>query len=157
MAKLLAKAPKSLGERIAAAALLALDRRIPGIPTVAMRCLQFVRVTVEWALGLGDRGFYRLVNGVDLDPSAAELETLLVKQKPSWIVGSNRIKSGDLFFWHDLPKPWGHVAILVWFKGEWWLAQNTTITNKGLDFPGYLRLIRMADMPKPSTIIRIGG
>ena len=146
---------KPLAARIEAAAWAALGLRISNIPLEPMFCLKFARRVIETALGIADGGFYRLVTGVDANPSAAELEELLRKQKPSWVV-TNPL-AGDLVFWHDLPKPWGHVGVLVTFKGALWVAQNTTITNKGIDYPGALRLILLFEMPVPTTFVRIAG
>jgi hypothetical protein len=150
-------APKvvPLATRIVAAAFAGLEQKISNIPLEPMYCLKFARRVVETALGLSDGGFYRLVTGVDSTPSAVELEHLLRKQKPSWVV--TYAQAGDLVFWDRLPPEFGHVGIVVPYRGAFWVAQNTVIQHKGIDYPGALRLVKLSDMLKPSSIIRIGG
>ena len=60
-----------------------------------MFCLKFVRLCVEYAMRLGPGGFYRLVVGVDANPSAKELERLLRTQKPSWVKSLEAVQPGD--------------------------------------------------------------
>lgn len=146
---------KPISSRIQEAAWAGLEQRISGIPLEFNYCLKFARRVVETALGLPDRGFYRLVQGVDANPSAKELEALLRAQKPSWVVSSPN--AGDLVFWNDAPPQWGHVGVVVSHRNAWWVAQNTTITAKGIDYGGALQLVKLSDMAKPTTIIRIAG
>lgn len=159
MAAKTAKAVKaSWGGAIAAAAMLGLAQKIGGIPTAPMFCLKFTRLCIEHALNLTPGGMYRLVLGVDGNPTARELEKLLRAQKPAWLVPSvAHVQNGDTVWWRDLPPEFGHVGIVVWFKGAWWVAQNTVESFKGIDFPGALRLVKLSDMPTPSSIIRFGG
>jgi hypothetical protein len=147
--------PEPISSRIEKAAWAGLERRIEGIPLEPMYCLKFARRVVETALGLGDRGFYRLVQGVDANPSAKELEALLRQQKPSWL--QRTAQAGDLVFWQNEPPAYGHVGVAVSWRGTIWIAQNTTIATLGVDYPGALRLVRLRDHNPPSTIIRIGG
>ncbi len=148
--------PVPLGERIEQAAWAALDGKVSGITRAYNFCLQFARRVVEEAMGLNNRGFYRLVQGVDSNPSAKELEALLRQQKPSWVV-SGSVKAGDLVFWRDLPPQWGHVGVIVRNKSGFCVAQNTTIENRGQDYGGAFQLVPLNQMAKPTTIIRIGG
>ena len=152
------KAKLTLNERIARALMLGLQQKIPGIPTIPERCLQFVRVGVEYAIGLEPRGFYRLIQGVDSNPSARELEALIRKNKPSWVVSSP--KAGDLVWWTSCFEgdKYGHVGGLVkGLNGKLWVAQNTTIAHGGIDYPGNLRLVPLAEMQTPTMYSRIGG
>jgi hypothetical protein len=147
--------PEPIASRIVKAAWAGLEQRIDGIPTAPMYCLKFARRVVETALGLGDRGFYRLVQGVDANPSAKELERLLRQQKLSWL--QRNAQAGDLVFWENEPPAYGHVGVVVSWRGTLWVAQNTTIANVGVDYPGALRLVRLTDHNPPSSIVRIGG
>ena len=146
---------KPISERIVSAAWAGLEQRIPGIPLEPMYCLKFVRRVVETALGLSDRGFYKLVTGVDANPSAKELEQLLRTQKPSWIV--QKAQLGDLVFWENEPPAYGHVGVIVQWRKQMYVAQNTTITHIGMNYPGALRAVPLSLMNRPSSIIRIGG
>lgn len=149
---------RTWGSAIAASAMLGLQQKIPGIPLEGMFCLKFARLCIENALNLAQGGFYRLVTGVDGNPSARELEHLLRTQKPSWMVSSvKEIQLGDTVWWKDLPPQWGHVGIVVLYRAKWYVAQNTIERFKGIDYPGALRLIPLEQMPAPSSIIRIGG
>lgn len=149
---------RTWGAAIAASAMLGLQQKIAGIPLAGMFCLKFARLCIENALNLAPGGFYRLVIGVDGNPSARELEHLLRTQKPAWVVPNiSGLQTGDTVWWNFLPPQWGHVGIVVLYKGAWWVAQNTVQTHGGIDYPGALRLVPLADMPMPSSIIRIGG
>lgn len=146
---------KPINQRIEQAAWAGLEQKITNIPTDWNFCMKFARRVVETALGLPDRGFYRLIHGVDANPSAKELEALIRAQKPSWVVSSPQ--AGDLVFWNYLPLEWGHVGVLVTYRNALWVAQNTTITKLGIDYGGALQLVKLSEMQKPTTYIRIAG
>ena len=153
--KPIAPPPVPLNRRIELAAWKGLERKIPGIPIEEWYCLKFIRLCVEYAMGLRDRGFYTLVVGVDSNPTANKFEQLLKTQRPTWF--KPLATPGDLVWWYDQPKNWGHVGIAVQYKGELWVAQNTLIKKLGIDYPGALRLVRLVEMGKPSSVVRIGG
>jgi hypothetical protein len=137
--------------------MLGLRQRLPrGVPLESFYCLMFARRVVEHAMGLRERGFYDLVLGVDSNPTANELELLLKKQRAGWVKPVTDIQAGDLLWWYDQPKGWGHVGIAVVRSGALWVAQNT-MTKGGVRFGGALALVKLTAMGIPSTVIRIGG
>jgi hypothetical protein len=142
-----------LPKKITKAALDALRGKVSGITKDWNFCLQFARRVIETALGLPDRGFYSLVTGVDSNPSAKELESLLRQQRPNWVVQT--AQEGDLVFWNNLPPQWGHIGVVILFEGKLWVAQNTTVTKLGIDFGGALQLIPLEQHQTPTSIIRI--
>lgn len=144
-----------LSKRIATSAMDALKGKVSGITRDYNYCLQFARRVVETAMGLKNRGFYDLVVGVDSNPAAKELEALIRKQRPNWVVSVPQ--EGDLVWWNNLPPDWGHVGVVVSHKGELWVAQNTTVERRGIDFGGAFQLVKYKDHATPTTITRIGG
>jgi hypothetical protein len=144
-----------LSKRIAKSAFDALNGRVSGITREYNYCLQFARRVVEVAMGLKNRGFYDLVVGEDSNPAAKELESLLRKQRPAWVASS--AQEGDLVWWNNLPPNWGHVGVVVTYNKELWVAQNTTVERRGIDFGGAFQLVKFSDHATPTTIIRIGG
>ena len=158
-------------QRIALVALLAVTRpkEWPGFPRDSFYCLKFARMSYEIALGLRDRAFYDLVLGEDGNPTAHQLEGLLRRQRPAWVVADGQpIRPGDFLFWpYSEKKPngtvvqWGHVGVAIEYTGQGnkqgktiWVAQNTMM-KKGRSFGvEALRLIPLADMGPPRTVIR---
>jgi len=140
-----AKAPTP-GELIARTAVRALHKDIPGIPTKPGRCLAFVRVVVQEALGITYNQFYsykRMVERLtpDTEPwardmerglKAAGMEVPLERYGPEGdpsryvVLDESRLEPGDILFrWDTARNKWGdyvgHVGI---YLGNGLLIEN---------------------------------
>ncbi len=88
-------------------------------------CLNLGRKGLEEAYNWPERGFYTYLEGVDSDPTAAEVETLIRRHHPEGIITQPKV--GALAFWWNKPEGWGHISPVIDYKndGDLDFAQNT--------------------------------
>lgn len=79
-------------------------------------CLKLTRQVVEYALKLGDGGFYRRFVAVKVDPKhegfwARDAQKSL--RQLGWGVRLDSLKGGEIVCNHRVSKPYGHIGVYV--------------------------------------------
>lgn len=161
--------PPDSNRRIVNAAWLAARGKLPGAPRTPGKCLAFVRVVVEYALGWHSHDLYAdyLVAGTTrrpgsdaerleearADPWASDMEASC--KQLGWAVPKAERLPGDLVFNHAAAIPYGHIGVL--------LDESTVLElidaqyrPGSLHLPGSLALTPL-ESRSWSLVARIGG